>query len=315
LSRGLDDAIMPQLNAGSYFAATDALGSPVPAVTLDSLKRLPSDAVDRVMLNLFGGAFKADPDSARSTAGLACQDVDPSRGSTIDFRVPAGERVVLVPAKDGTAFLSLSFLEPPLSTPLRQILLQAGTPEWVYLPNTGRPTRWQMRVQSFNADVVRVCSTAALEFEQSNNNTFRAEAASFTLDKGWSSVVDPFAATQRSAKVASGTQPPNGAFGTEFVPGPGIYDVWYRARVTSDTGTTPEIIFTLTDLTGQKYVASRTFAASEASTTYRWLPVASNVVPIEEHVVRFQINIQAKLSTDWFVDEAIMTPAGSPPPA
>src|SRR5260370_11702492 len=96
LNRGLDDTIMPQLNAGPYFAATDALGSPVPAATIDSLKRLPSDAVDRVMLNLFGGAFKADPDSARSTAGLACQDVDPSRGSTIDVPGPACERVVLV---------------------------------------------------------------------------------------------------------------------------------------------------------------------------------------------------------------------------
>jgi hypothetical protein len=315
LNRGLDDVIMPQLNAASYFSATDALGSPVPKATIDSLKRLPSDAVDRAMLTLFGGALKAESDSGRSTSGLGCQNVDPSRGSTIDFRAPGGEWIVLDSAKDGTAYLSLGFSAPPLTKPLRQAALQAAAPEWIYLPDTGKPAAWQLRVETFSADVVRVCSTAPLDFEQSNNNTFRVDVASFAFGKGWSSVADPFAISQHSAKAASGTPAPNGAFGSEFVPGPGVYDVWYRARVTRDTSTAPEIILTLTDVTAQKYAASRTFAPNQAGTTYRWLQVDSNVVPVGEHLMRFQINIQATLSTDWYLDEAIMVPAGSPPPA
>jgi len=316
LSRSLDDAIMPQLSARSYFAATDALGSPVPRLTSSVLGALPSDAVDREMINLFGEAMTATADGARSTAGLPCQDIDASRGSSFDFVVPAGERIALDSAKDGAAFLSLGFMNPAPSKPLRQVLLSQATREWIYVPNTGQTASWHLLVQTFDMGVVRrVCSTAALRFEQSNNNTFRVEVASFTLGNGWSSVVDPLAISQRSAKVSSGTPPPNGAFGTDFVPGPGVYDIWYRARVIRNTATTPEIIFTLTDVTGQKYSASGTFAANQATTTYRWLLVDTNVVPSSGHSLRFQINIQTRLSTDWFVDEAIMVPAGTPPPA
>ena len=62
-------------------------------------------------------------------------------------------------------------------------------------------------------------------------------------------------------------------------------------------------------------MAGATFAANQAQATYDWLLVASDVVPTNGHLMRFQINIAGKLTTDWFFDEAIMVPAGSPVPA
>jgi hypothetical protein len=67
----------------------------------------------------------------------------------------------------------------------------------------------------------------------------------------------------------------------------------------------------LTDVTANAYVASKTVKPSEANTAYSWLQVASNVIPPGVHRVRFQINTSGALSTDWYVDEAIMVPAGS----
>jgi hypothetical protein len=42
--------------------------------------------------------------------------------------------------------------------------------------------------------------------------------------------------------------------------------------------------------------------------------IASDVTPTPGNLTRFQTNIPAKLSTDWYVDAALMIPAGSPPP-
>jgi hypothetical protein len=70
----------------------------------------------------------------------------------------------------------------------------------------------------------------------------------------------------------------------------------------------------LTDVSANVYTASTTFKPSHANTTYSWLLVASNVIPTSGHRVRFQINVSGALSTDWYVDEAMMVPAGSPPP-
>jgi hypothetical protein len=68
---------------------------------------------------------------------------------------------------------------------------------------------------------------------------------------------------------------------------------------------------TLTDVTANGYAGSNTFNPSQANTVYSWLQVASNVTPTGGHRVRFQINTSGALTTDWYVDEAIMVPAGS----
>jgi hypothetical protein len=310
----LDSAIMPQLRTRDYFALIDELGSPVPRATVDTLRTLPVEAVDAEMLNLFGGALSANADSSRSNVGLQCQAVEPSQGSTLDFRVPSGQWVVLEPTKAGNILLSLSYLNPPAIRPLRQVTVQAAKPVWIHVPDTGKGADWRLRIQTAATNIVSVCSTAAIHLNLTPNNVYRAEATSFTFGNGWSSVSDTSASGGRAAKVSAGTGPSSGAFGTEFVPAPGQYEIWYRVRVTSNSGTTPQIILTLTDVSANVYTASTTFKPSHANTTYSWLLVASNVIPTSGHRVRFQINVSGALSTDWYVDEAMMVPAGSPPP-
>lgn len=313
VERSLDDTIMPQLRARDYFAAIDELGSPVPRATVDTLRTLPVEAVDAEMLNLFGGALKASTDSSRSTVGLQCQIVEASQAAVLDFRVPAGQWVVLEPTRVGNILLSLSFQNPPVR-PLSQVTVQAVKPVWIYVPNTGKGTDWRLRIQTAATNVASVCSTANIRLNLTANNVYRSEATSFTFGNGWSSVADASAVGGRAAKVSAGTGPSSGAFGTEFVPDPGAYDLWYRVRVASKSGTTPQIILTLTDISAGSYAASSTFKPSQANTEYSWLLVASNVVPTSGHRVRFQINVSVGLTTDWYVDEAVMVPAGSPPP-
>jgi hypothetical protein len=311
VDRSLDGTIMPQLRARDYFAAVDELGSPVPRASVEALRMLPVDAVDAEMLNLFGGALKADADSSHSTASLQCQSVDPARGSTLDWRVPGGQWVALEPTRGGDILLSLSFLNPPAVQPLRKVSVQALKTEWVYVPNTGKGTDWRLRIQSAGTDVIRACSPVAAQLTVRPRNVYSEQAASFTHGSGWSSVADASASGGRAAQISRVTGSSSGAFGTEFVPDPGSYDIWYRVRVTNNSGTAPQIILTLTDVSAYAYVASTTFKPSQANTVYSWLQVASNVTPTGGHRVRFQINTSGAPSTDWYVDEAIMVPAGS----
>jgi hypothetical protein len=315
MQKSLDDTIMPQLSPGPYFAAVDDLGSPVPNATVDSLHQLSDKAVDGEMVNLFGDALTVAPDSSRTTEGLQCQNIDPSKGSTMDFQVPDGQWLVLEPNNNGDAYLSIGFISAPPSKPLRQAHLTAGTPVWVHLPDTGKQIDWRLRVQVIDANVGRVCGTTALRVGQTPNNSFSANAESFTLGTGWSSVVDVSASGGHAAKAASGSRPAGGAFGVEFLPTPGAYDIWYRMKVSSNSGTAPQLLLTLTDATAQAYIVSTAFSPSQANTRYDWILVASHVTPTKGHLMRFQMNISGNLTTDWYFDEAVMVPAGSPTPS
>jgi hypothetical protein len=313
VDRPLDCEVMPQLIAREYFDAIDELGSPVAPATVGALRLVPGRTVDAETINLFSAAFRFEVDSSRPMVGSQCESIDPSKVSTLDLRVPNGQWIALDPAKDGEVLVSVSFLNPPAIQPLRQLRVQATKPAWIYVPNTGRGTDWRLRIQTAGADIVRICSTARVQLTLRPTNVYSAEGASFTFGRGWASVDDPSASGGRGAKVASGTRTPSGAYGTEFTPAPGTYDIWYRVRVVSNRGTVPQLICTLTDVSANVYMASETFKPSQVSSTYKWILVASNVTPTSGHLMRFQINTAAELSTDWYIDEAIMVAAGSPP--
>jgi hypothetical protein len=74
------------------------------------------------------------------------------------------------------------------------------------------------------------------------------------------------------------------------------------------------MIFAVVDMDANRYIGSATFKPSQFKTTYTWVLIASDVTPTPGNLTRFQTNIPAKLSTDWYVDAALMIPAGSPPP-
>jgi hypothetical protein len=172
---------------------------------------------------------------------------------------------------------------------------------------------WQSRIDAPSIGLIQLCGTSRLQILKSNN-VYRAQADLFTFGRGWSSGTDVAATDGKSAKASSGTPPPNGAYGDDFVPAPRAYDIWYRVRVSAPSSGRPEMTLTLTDVTASRYMAAATFSAGQAGSAYSWLRVAANVTPTSGHSMRFQANVLAGLSTDWYIDAAVMVPAGAPVP-
>jgi hypothetical protein len=153
---------MRTLQASDYLAATAELGSAVPRASLNTLNQLPAYAVDRVMVNLFGDALTFKADGGRSVQGLTCRNIDSSAGSTMDLQVPNGQAVMLQSSKGGDALLFLGFESPPVPPPLHQLQLLPATPEWIQLPDTGKPIIWQLRISTGAVGLVRVCVSSGL---------------------------------------------------------------------------------------------------------------------------------------------------------
>lgn len=323
--------IFPQVFAGRYFAATDELGSPVPIASLGTLPQWPGQDVDRAMINLFGDALTVKPDGNRSTKGLRCVNVDSTGGSTMDLVVPAGQSLMMESSKDGDAFFFLGFMLPPTSEPLRHALLPQATPEWVYLPNTGKATAWRLRVRTTAVGVLRVCgptSAGVVQVPETGASFYSSKAAKGALDPNWSLVSDNLASGGRAAKLARGTQVSsspgskiagfmNDVFGPQVVPKPGAYDAWFRVRVGSPAGTSPEIKLGVWDDLAGDWAGSSTLTASQASTSYSWVRVAARITPVAGHTVQFLASFIAPsgtstLGTDWYIDEAIMVPITGP---
>jgi hypothetical protein len=81
-----------------------------------------------------------------------------------------------------------------------------------------------------------------------------------------------------------------------------------------------EMTFGLWDGTARAWVASTSFAPNQASASYSWIKAAAGITPQSQHSVQFLATFNTQggpttLSTDWFVDEAVLMPIGSPPPA
>ena len=312
LNRTLDDTIMPQLNAADLFVAADKLGSPVRVIAPSMLGNLQAQAVDREMLNLFGGAISVVQDRSRSTQGMACQVIDSAAGSNLDFQLRSSESVMVQSSKDGDAYLYVAAFGRYPSLPVRRMPITAQTPEWVRLPDTGSTVPWQLRIQTLDLGSVVVCSSTTPRV--SRTTTFRADVHAFVLGPGWSVVPDRGASLGRALRAAAGTPGPQGAYSDGFIPTPGSYDVWYHVRVANTSGATGEIVLGLVDVDAAQYAASQILRANDASTAYGWLQVASDLPLKQGHVVKFQTNIANRLTTDWYVDQAVMVAAGSPTP-
>jgi len=320
MNRELDDQIVPQLTAATYFAAVDELGSPIPASTPPSLEALPAATVDHEMVVLFGDAIKVTYDSSDSTLGLVCRTVGSSAGSILDLQVPDGGSVLLRATTSGVADLSLGFLNPPPADPLKQATLPAGVDTRIQMPITGRNLLWRLRVTASSVGDLRVCTSNYLRI-QTGAAVLSAEAAGGALDPVWVSVEDIGASGGLAAELPAGTATKsfmNDIFGTLVISKPAIYDVWFRVRVTHPGGTQPEMILGLWDYTAWRWVGSTTFAANSTGSGYAWVKAATGVTPVAGHRVVFIAefaNHSAPLSTDWYIDEAVIVPNGASPPS
>ena len=317
-----DAVIMPQLTAGRYLQATAQLGSPFPHATMATLRKLPAQVVDQEMVNLFGKALTAAPDPSRSTAGMACLSISSAAGSTSVLHVSAGSSIVLQSSSVGDAYLSLGLLAAPTSQPLLHLVLVPSTPESVHVPDTGQPTDWLLGVQTNAIGVLKVCGQGAKQ-PGPGSTAYRAEAADGEMQSGWSPVTDASAVGGRTARLAAGTSVPaftNDGFSKWFIPNPGLYDVWYRVRVSDSSGGLQEMTLGVWDGTAPGWVVKKAYASSQFGPSYSWVKVASGIFPPDQHFIRFQASFISQtepttVRTDWFIDEAALLPIGSTPPS
>ena len=71
------------------------------------------------------------------------------------------------------------------------------------------------------------------------------------------------------------------------------------------------------DITTQSYNGAATFRPDQVGSSYGWIRAVSGMVERPGDQVTFvAVNPNtARLTTDWFVDEALMLPAGAPAPS
>jgi hypothetical protein len=160
-------------------------------------------------------------------------------------------------------------------------------------------------------NIIKYYAIYAIPFSSLQAN-LQAEAESGTLGTGWSSVADAGASGGNAAKAASGTLSTNAdLFGPAWSPPAGIYDVWFRVRVTSIASAVAQMQLGLWNPTTGAFVASTTYAPSQSAVAYgasSWLRVATAVTLPAANATQFRAVTTATLATDWFIDEAVLVP-------
>ncbi|TAN34573.1 hypothetical protein EPN29_02555 [bacterium] len=311
----LDADIMPQLTAARYYAAIDELGSPVPGSVPTSLDSLPANVVDRQLVALFGSALTVSSDV--ESAPSPCSGFASSGPSTLDAMVPDGGTILLRADHGISAALSLGVLAPATSRPLLRIGPSSGQ-AWVHLPKTGKPVVWRLRIRTASsATNLSVCGGAHVQFH-TGTSLFSAEAAGGSLDAPWTSTSDSAAYGGLAARLPAATASrARNIFGAPMLVDRGTYDVWYRARVADSSGSAPEMTLGLFDPTHQSWVGGTIYRASTLGTSYRWVKAVTGMVKRSGDPLVFAAEFDphaGRLGTDWFIDEGVILPAGSPPP-
>jgi hypothetical protein len=159
LNQQIDPAVMPPVTAGLYFAAVDALGSPVPAVDLAGLRALPGAPVNQAMVSAFGGALRAAPDGLDAASlGRRCQAAYLGESTAYaDVTVASRGTVRIIATDGGLASLWLSYRSDPVGSPQRQVFLVPGTWTEITAPDTGSTIDWRLRVGLPPAGQITIC--------------------------------------------------------------------------------------------------------------------------------------------------------------
>jgi hypothetical protein len=160
LNEQIDPAVMPPVTPGAYFAAIDALGSPVPAVDVAGLRRLPGAAVNQAMVSAFGGSLRiVQPAQAPDRA--SCQTYLGEATTYADVFVPSRYTITISASDGGAASLWLSYLSDPVGAPQGQVFLRPGIPTGVSAPDTGTAIVWRLRVGLPPAGQIAICGGTA----------------------------------------------------------------------------------------------------------------------------------------------------------
>lgn len=138
----------------------------------------------------------------------------------------------------------------------------------------------------------------------------QSEAESGTLAGGWAAQANAAASGGNEIRIPTASVAGGIAiWGTAFLPALGTYDVWMRIKVTATGASSLEMTAGLWDNTAGAYYAggSVTLNRNAMSTGYIWVKVGS-VTITGTNQVRFRAITALTLTTDWFIDEAVLLP-------
>lgn len=156
LDRQIDPAVMPPVTPRVYFSAIDALGSPVPAVDVAGLDRLPGAAVNQAVVSAFGGALRISQ-AGQAPAGASCQSYLGAATTYADVSVASRRTVTITASDGGPASLWLSYRSDPVGAPQGQVFLLPGRPTVAQVPDTGTAIVWRLRIGLPEAGQISVC--------------------------------------------------------------------------------------------------------------------------------------------------------------
>jgi len=152
----VDADVMPQVSPGAYFAATEALGSPVSAVPVSSLSSLPSDDVNRALKGMFEKALTATPVAANCSSASAVAAVN-WISSTVSMDVTPGSNLTVTSPTGATYDVQLWYLSQP-STPLdAEFNVEGGATQQIHIPDTGQAMQWHSRITLKQGGQLQVC--------------------------------------------------------------------------------------------------------------------------------------------------------------
>jgi hypothetical protein len=164
LEQQIDPAVMAPVTPGAYFAAIDALGSPVAAVDVSGLGQLPAAAVNQAMVSAFGASLRtrqAGPRLDAASLNSNCRTYLGESTAYVDITVPSRGMVLIGASDGGLASLWLSYRSDPVGGPQRQVFLTPNVWTEVTAPDTGTTIAWRLRVGLPPAGQIAICAGRA----------------------------------------------------------------------------------------------------------------------------------------------------------
>jgi hypothetical protein len=148
----LDPLVAPYVTPRRYYEAVDRYGSPVPAIGLAGLDRLPPADVDQAMRAIFTGSVAQSLGIPPGDAG--CQAAS---APFIDLQVASGGSFWVNRPVGGTVAVLLWFRGEPPDQVASTIPAGEG---WVrvHVPDTGEPIMWRVRLMFPPAAAASVCT-------------------------------------------------------------------------------------------------------------------------------------------------------------
>jgi len=143
------------ITARQYYEAIDALGSPVPRISLAQLGASAAAPVDTMIRRIFAPTITSGSGAAGQTMG--CQAYLGASTANVDLKAAAGSAVEVSAATAETIGVTVTLFASPMGNPDQQVEVSAGTTVRIELPRTAEPITWHLGIALPAAGQTQIC--------------------------------------------------------------------------------------------------------------------------------------------------------------